>query len=112
MNTRIKHKLAWWLRRWANKLEPEVCAPMIEAPIIYGHREYKLSPLKVAVDHRYEKGTYGYKYEIEDAGAQMSKAVEKLIETQHNQPGPGGNNRTILQLLILTPKDNVYTSDV
>lgn len=107
MRYRIKHKLAWWLRRWADKLEPQVCAP-----IVVGKKEYKISPLRLVVDRKYEPGTYGHKYELDDAKRNIGFAVEKLIEEKRNQPGPGGNNRTILQLLILTPKDNVYTSDV
>lgn len=113
MTKRIKHKLAWWLRRWANKLEPQVCAPRIEAPLIIGEKEYKLNPLKVAIDHRYEPGTYGHDGELKDAKDQMTKALTQVIEEKRNKPGPGGNrSRTVLQLLILSPKDHVYTSDV
>ena len=109
MKYRLKHKLAWWLRRWANKLEPEVCAPIIEPPITFKGKEYELNPLRVLVDSEQYSGVF-HNMQIGAAKAQLVEAVEKLVEVQHQQPGPGGNNRTILQLLILTPKDNVYES--
>lgn len=104
MTIRIKHKLAWWFRRWANKLEPQ--AQTHPKPLLYRGKEYELSDLRVLVDSKEYGGIY-HNMQIGAAKAQIAEAVEKLIEVQHFAPD---RNQSIVQLLILTPKDNVYES--
>lgn len=107
LNIKFKHKLAWWFRRWANMLEPEVIAPRIDAPTIIGRKEYERQFLKIAIDPAPFDGKDFNDLQIIQATRQLGKAAEKFVEVNPKQPGPGGNNRTIVQLILLKPAADV-----
>lgn len=107
LKIKFKHKLAWHLRKLAEWLEPSVLAPRIDAPIIIGRTEYERQFLKIAIDPEPFDDKNFNDLQIIQATRQLGKAGEKFVEVKHNQPGPGGNNRTIVQLLILKPVDHV-----
>lgn len=98
MRNRFKHKAAWWLRKIADYLEPR--------PItLETKQKYKPQLLSVIIDNEYEKGTYGYEGARLEARKQLRDAADRFIEVEENQLGPGGNNRTRLELKILVKND-------
>lgn len=105
MKYRIKAKIAWHLRKWANKLSP---APIVvPKPIMYRGKEYELQPLSLKVDAYDFWGEGRINFEVARGKHQIAEAVREIIEVKTFE-GDGPKTDRILQLLILTPKDRIY----
>lgn len=96
---KLKHKAAWWLRKWANKLEPQ--APYIPPPLMYGGKEYQLQPLRLRANLAHAWGNPELmQYEYDRAVRQIGVAASTKVEY-----GQIESDTVEFQLLILTPKD-------
>lgn len=95
----MKHKIARYLRKWAERLEPT--PPRFAVPPTYMGKEYDLTPLRRVIELT---GDLSYDVAQEREARQMlGIAARSYIET-NDECGPGGTCRTELQLLILAPK--------
>lgn len=112
LKIKYAHKLAWWFRRWAEKLEPGInTAPWQRVPPVlqYRGKAYEIKELRLAVSDSRELGATQQYHEIQinKANDQLTKAAEKAI-TGYYEYGPEGMpGKTVLQLLVLAPKNYV-----
>jgi len=105
MIRRIKHKLAWHFRKWANKLEPAALGLNPQrGEIMYMGKPYQLTPLRLEVKF---KDLWGHH---EDMGVIYSTAAKHIGEAASTRveivDKEYVDGRATLQLLILEPLKN------
>ena len=106
MKSRLKHKLAWHLRKWAQWLEPQPLV-RVDRPLQYRGKEYEIYPLRLELDlKRVSWGTFPDKYDQEALDYEYRRGADAIgMAVKHqveviDEEGPGGD-RVILQLLTL-----------